>query len=56
MKKMLLAALVVMMLSGVAWAASMNVQVRNVEVKSQPSYLSSGVGRLGYGRIYRLLY
>lgn len=48
MKRMLFLLLLVFIASS-AWAASMNVQVREVDVKSQPNYLSSAVGKLSYG-------
>ncbi len=49
MRKLLLAVLAVAFLAGSAWAASMNVQVREVDVKSSPNYMSGSVGKLGYG-------
>ena len=49
MRKMVFGFLLVMFFVGSVWAASMNVQVREVDVKSQPNYLSSSVGKLSYG-------
>jgi hypothetical protein len=49
MKRVLLGMIMISFLVGSAWAAPMNVQVREVEVKSQPNYLSSSVGKVNYG-------
>jgi len=49
MKKMLFGALAMTFIAGTAWAASMSVQVREVDVKSSPNYMSSSVGKLGFG-------
>jgi opacity protein-like surface antigen len=49
MRKILLGALALVFIASAAWAASMNVQVREVDVKVQPNYLSGSVGKLGYG-------
>lgn len=49
MRKVLLGALAMVFISGAVWAASMSVQVREVDVKSSPNYMSSSVGKLGFG-------
>ena len=49
MKRLVLGIFVTVFMAGSVWAASMNVQVREVDVKSQPNYLSSSVGKLSYG-------
>lgn len=49
MKKVLLGVLAIAFIAGSAWAASMNVQLREVDVKSSPNYLSASVGKLNYG-------
>ena len=49
MRKILFGTLAIAFLAGSAWATSMNVQVREVDVKSQPNYLSTSVGKLTYG-------
>lgn len=49
MRKVLLGVLAIAFIAGSAWAASMNVQVREVDVKSSPNYLSSSIGKLNYG-------
>lgn len=49
MRKVLSGALAMIFIAGAAWAASMTVQVREVDVKSQPNYMSSSVGKLGFG-------
>ena len=49
MRKVMLALLLSMLFASTAWAASMNIQVREVDVKSQPNYLSSSVGKVNYG-------
>jgi len=49
MRKVVLTVPLLMLLAASARAASMNVQVREVDVKSQPNYLSSSVGKLSYG-------
>jgi len=49
MRKLLLGMLAMTFFAGSAWAASMNVQVREVDVKGSPNYLSSSVGKLNYG-------
>ena len=49
MRKLLLGMLAMSFIAGSAWAASMNVQVREVDVKSSPNYMSASVGKLNYG-------
>ncbi len=49
MRKVSLGVLAVVLIAGAAWAGTMSVQVREVDVKSSPNYMSSSVGKLGFG-------
>lgn len=49
MRKVSFGALAMVFIAGAAWAATMNVQVREVDVKSSPNYMSSSVGTLAFG-------
>lgn len=49
MRKILFGVLALIFIASAAWAAMVTVQLREVDVKSQPNYLSASVGKLSYG-------